>query len=160
MGNKLIKKSFITIIIVMISLFITSIISAKRSNNYGDFDNVEYVRNYDGDTITFNIIGVHPLLGEKISIRVLGVDTPEIRGKCTKEKYRAQDAKFLVETMCRSAKVIKLKNVGRGKYFRILADVYCDGISVADKLIEDGFAVRYDGGTKIDWCEKVDNPIE
>ena len=45
------------------------------------------------------------------------------------------------------------KNVKRGKYFRILADVYADGVSVADELIKNDFAVKYDGGTKIDWCK-------
>ena len=42
---------------------------------------VRYVRNYDGDTITFDIDGLHSIVGKNISVRVLGIDTPEIRGK-------------------------------------------------------------------------------
>jgi len=34
-----------------------------------------------------------------------------------------------------------------------LADVYVDGISIADELLKGGYAVKYDGGTKIDWCK-------
>ncbi|MGB5686829.1 MAG: hypothetical protein WBM35_13520 [Candidatus Electrothrix sp.] len=46
-----------------------------------------------------------------------------------------------------------MKNVQRGKYFRILADVQADRKYVADILIKMGLAVRYDGGTKgFDWC--------
>ena len=42
----------------------------------------------------------------------------------------------------------------RGKYFRIVADVYADGVSLTDKLIKSGYAVPYDGGTKAkDWCK-------
>jgi len=42
----------------------------------------------------------------------------------------------------------------RSKYFRIAADVYVDGESLADILIDSGMAIRYDGGKKIkDWCE-------
>jgi len=151
MRIKLDVTGCIIVVLVLFWLF-SSFVEAKPI--YGNFDNVEYVRNYDGDTITVNIKGVHPLLGEKINIRVLGIDTPEIRGKCANEKFRAQDAKFLVETMCRTAKKIESKNIGRGKYFRILADVYCDGVSIADTLINNGFAVKYDGGTKIGWCEE------
>lgn len=33
---------------------------------------VKYVRNYDADTVTFNIPKVHPLLGKKVNIRVSG----------------------------------------------------------------------------------------
>jgi endonuclease YncB( thermonuclease family) len=42
----------------------------------------------------------------------------------------------------------------RGKYFRIVADVYADNQSLADELIKNNLAVRYNGGTKVkDWCK-------
>jgi len=51
------------------------------------------------------------------------------------------------------AKVVELRNLQRGKYFRIVADVYADGINVGDQLINEGLAVPYDGGRKTkDWC--------
>jgi len=138
------------IIVITILICCTNIWAGET---FGNFDNVEYVKNYDGDTITFNIKNVHPLLGKKINIRVSGIDTPEIRGKCIKEKFRAQDAKFFVENMCRSAKKIDLRNISRGKYFRILADVYCDDVSISKKLIDNQLAVIYNGGKKISWCD-------
>ncbi len=61
-----------------------------------DFPNVTYHRCYDGDTCTFTLPGVHPLFGEKISVRIAGIDTPEIRGKCEQEKALAKKARDLV----------------------------------------------------------------
>ena len=98
--------------------------------------------------------GLYPIIGEKISIRVNGIDTPEIRGKCEKEKYDAQQAQQMVADILKDADQIVLRNMERGKYFRIAADVIVDGENLADILIEAGMAVRYDGGKKTHkWCE-------
>ncbi len=97
--------------------------------------------------------GLHPIIGEKINIRVNGIDTPEIRGKCEKEKYDAKQAKEMVTDILKDAEQITLKNMERGKYFRIAADVIVDGENLADVLVEAGMAVRYDGGKKTHkWC--------
>ena len=124
-----------------------------HAKSYGDIAGAVYVRNYDGDTITFNLPGLHPIIGEKISIRVNGIDTPEIRGKCEKEKYDAVQAKEMVADILKGAEQITLKNLERGKYFRIAADVYVDDENLADMLIEAGMAVTYSGGKKAyKWC--------
>ena len=97
--------------------------------------------------------GLHPIIGEKISIRVNSIDTPEINGKCEKEKCDAQQAKEMVADILKDAGQIVLKNIERGKYFRIAADVIVDGENLADMLVEAGIAVRYDGGKKTHkWC--------
>ena len=60
----------------------------------------------------------------------------------------------MVADILKDAEQITLKNMERGKYFRIAADVIVDGESLADMLIEAGRAVRYDGGKKTHkWCE-------
>ena len=129
---------------------------ALSFTTYGKFKNVEYVKNYDGDTITVNIKNVHPLLGEKINIRVAGIDTPELRGKCVEEKNLANQAKAFVWRKMVSAKKIHLLNTRRGKYFRIVADVEIDKQSLADLLLAEGMAVPYEGGTKSkDWCNQI-----
>ena len=139
-------------------VFIFSIVllfaSSVYAKSFGDYEGAIYLRNYDGDTITFNLPDLHPIVGEKIAIRVNGIDTPEIRGKCDKEKYDAQQAKDMVTDILKDAKQITLKNMERGKYFRIAADVIVDEENLADMLIEAGIAVRYDGGKKMkNWCE-------
>ena len=128
--------------------------SPAQAKSFGSYEGAEYIRNYDGDTITFALPSLHPIIGEKISIRVNGIDTPEIKGKCEKEKYDAQQAKEMVADILKDAEQITLKNLERGKYFRITADVIVDGENLADVLIEAGMAVKYDGGKKAHkWCE-------
>ncbi len=121
--------------------------------SYGDFNDVQFVRNYDGDTITVDIAGLHPLIGKKISVRIDGIDTPEIRGKCEKEKALASKAKRFVEGALTKAKRVDLINVRRGKYFRIVARVVVDEQDFAESLIANGLGVKYDGGHRQDWCQ-------
>jgi len=149
--------TILSILIVMVIYIFTPTLSFAKS--YGDYQGAVYVRNYDGDTVTFDLPGLHPIIGDKISIRVNGIDTPEIRGKCEQEKYSAEQAKEMVADILKDAETITLKNITRGKYFRIMADVFVDGESLADELIEAGMAVPYDGGTKThNWCEERGGP--
>jgi micrococcal nuclease len=87
-----------------------------------------------------------------MSIRINGIDTPELRGKCAKDKQLARKAKQFTVEHLRAAKSITLKNIKRGKYFRLIADVYIDGISLGDLLIRHEHAVKYIGKTKKQWC--------
>ena len=118
------------------------------------FLKVVYRSCYDGDTCRFDLPGIHPLFGENIPVRLAGVDTPEIRGRCAKEKRLALDARDRVRKLLADAQRIDLRDVARGKYFRIVARIEVDGIDLAEFLIDRDLAVRYDGGTKEkDWCE-------
>ncbi|MBH0050672.1 thermonuclease family protein [Pseudoalteromonas sp. SWYJZ19] len=124
-----------------------------KNKNHGTLIVETVTSIYDGDTFRANIAGLHSLIGERIGIRVAGVDTPEMRGKCKQEKDLARQAKQVTVEALRSAKVIELRNTKRGKYFRIVADVYVDGKNLTDILISSGLGVAYDGGTKAkDWC--------
>jgi micrococcal nuclease len=109
---------------------------------------------YDGDSFRVNINGWPDIIGKGIPIRVLGVDAPEMRGKCEAEKILARQAKQHTVALLRSGKMIELKNTQRGKYFRILANVIIDGMSLADSLIKNGLARRYDGGKRGGWCDE------
>ena len=81
---------------------------------------------------------------------MLGVDAPELRGKCKSEKVAARKAKQHTVELLRSGKVIELRNMRRGKYFRILANVFIDDNSLADSLISKGLARPYAGGARLD----------
>ena len=98
--------------------------------------NVPWIRAYYTKQSKNILSGLHPIIGEKISIRVNGIDTPEIKGKCEKEKYDAKQAQQLVTDILKDAEKIELKNMERGKYFRIAADVIVDGESLGDLLVE------------------------
>ena len=138
----------------VISLFSQSVNAGIDDKNFGTLKVSSISSIYDGDTFRAIIKDVHPLLGERIGIRVSGVDTPEIRGKCKLEKSLAKKAKKFTVNFLRSSKKIELRNVTRGKYFRIVADVYGDGRNLTKLLIRSGHAVKYDGGKKSkDWCK-------
>ena len=140
----------------IVILFILSVqyTFASCEHDANNFRCVEFVKNYDADTVTFNINGIHPLLGNKINVRVLGVDTPELRTSNQCEKTKARDAQKLVASLFKNAKRIDLINVQRDKYFRILAAVEIDGKSLTDYLLKNGLAYNYYGATKkkMDWC--------
>lgn len=112
----------------------------------------EIVSIYDGDTFKIDLAGVHPLFGDDVSVRLFGVDTPEMRGSEDRVKVLAKKARNLTEQALMGAEKIELKNPQRGKYFRIIADVYVDGKSLAALLMKAGLGKAYDGeGAKPVW---------
>ncbi|MGZ3768125.1 MAG: thermonuclease family protein [Bdellovibrio sp.] len=121
---------------------------------------VKIIKNYDGDTLTADIPNVPALIGKNISVRVLGIDTPEIKTKDSCEKEAGRIARNLVTATVKRAKNIELHNVQRDKYFRILADVIVDGQSLKYILLKNNLAYEYDGGTKkhLDWCKVLRRP--
>lgn len=140
-------------IVALISLFFLYACSCSFSVNTYDFDHVEYVRNYDGDTIYVNIPTLPPIFGKNIPIRVYGVDTPEIKGRCVKEKQLAWVARSYVHNLLSHAKHISLRDMQRGKYFRIVARVIVDGKDLSKLLLQKKLATPYFGGTKHNpWC--------
>jgi len=107
---------------------------------------------YDSDTFRVNIDSLPPIVGKNIPIRVNGIDTPEIRGKCKYEKNLALEARDFVGVKLANAKEIKLTNLQRGKYFRVVANVVVDGVSLEQELLDNELAYEYDGGKKLSWC--------
>ena len=141
------------IVVLLLPLLLCNTLHSY-AESYGNYQGAIYLQNYDGDTIRFNLPGYPPIAGKDIRVRVNGIDTPEIKGKCKKEKYEAQQARDMVADILKGAEKITLRNMKRGKYFRIAADVIIDGENLADVLIEAGMAIKYDGGKKTHkWCE-------
>lgn len=116
------------------------------------------IKVYDGDTITIASklpFEYSPLY--RLSVRLNGIDTPEIKGKCIseEEKEAAKNARDFVSHMILN-KYVSLENIETEKYGRILADVYIDDIHINDLLLKERYAVKYNGGTKIkpsSWLE-------
>ena len=99
-----------------------------------------------------NIDSLPPIVGKNIPIRLNGVDTPEIQGKCQYEKDLALKARDFVRNKLANAKEVKLTKLQRGKYFRVVADVMIDGVSLEQELLDNELAYKYTGGKKSSWC--------
>lgn len=141
-------------VLAVLSVLMVSIVQAA-DKRFGDVMVSEVTSIYDADTFRVNIKGWPDIIGQHMSIRVLGVDAPEIRGKCEAEKIAARKAKQFTVQALRAAHAIELRNIKRGKYFRILADVYIDGKSLAQALISANHARVYDGGARAGWCVQL-----
>lgn len=136
---------------ILIVLIILACFGAAKQKQYGTIIVDEVIRVYDGDTFYANIWQWPPILGRNIGIRVNGIDTPEMRGSTPEIKKLAVKAKKLAEKTLRQSKTIVLKNIKRGKYFRVVADVECDGKDLGQLIIDANLAKPYDGGTKQQW---------
>ena len=106
------------------------------------------IKVYDGDTITIASklpFNESPLY--RLSVRLNGIDTPEIKGKTEDEKLAAKQTRDAVAALILN-KYVTLKNIQTEKYGRILADVYYGELCINEWLIKERYAVKYDGGTK------------
>lgn len=127
--------------------------SAFAGGNYGAFVVKKINSVYDGDTFRANLTSGHPIISNNIRIRLSGIDTPEIKGKCWREKQLAIKARNHLKNELERGEKIVLKNVKRGKYFRIIADVYIDGKNINKEMISKKLAYSYHKGRKNDWCQ-------
>lgn len=148
---KLVNRKASTAPFFLLLLFSLNAFAGPKT--YGSVYISEVRSIYDGDTFKANIDGWPKIIGQSISIRINGIDTPEMRSKCKKEKDLARKAKKFTVAMLRNAKQIQLRNIKRGKYFRIIADVYADNVSVGQQLLDHKLAYRYKGKTKKSWCD-------
>lgn len=105
------------------------------------------IKVYDGDTITIatKIHEMSPVY--RFSVRLNGIDTPEIKTHSTTEKKLAIKAKEFLSGMILD-KIVELKNISIEKYGRLMADVYFEGCSMNSLMIESGYAIEYNGGKK------------
>ncbi len=126
----------------------------------------------DGDTLE---VRVHIWLGQDLNIRVrlAGIDAPELKGKCDREKDLARRARaYLLARLDPAdsgvgakagagagagAGEIRLREVRYGKFAgRVLARVETlDGTDLGQDLIAAGLARPYDGRRRASWCAQA-----
>ena len=109
----------------------------------------------DGDTFRARV-SLWPDLTMETSIRIAGIDTPELRGKCPQEKKLATEAREALTALLKGHTVF-LSHVEPDKYGgRFVGVVHtADGVDVARELLKRGLAATYSGaGSKHNWCAK------
>jgi len=110
----------------------------------------------DGDTIDVTIdLGFD--LSKKERVRVAGIDTPEKRTRNLEEKALGLDATAWIKEHLEGAingdddLIIRTElDGGVGKYGRLLGWLYIGDaiVSLNERMIDEGYAWAYDGGTK------------
>lgn len=103
---------------------------------------LQMCRAVDGDTIR---------CGEQ-RVRLLGLDAPELRGRCEAERRLAQAATERLAGLVEEG--VRLQTTGQDRFGRALAIVRDPrGEDVADVLIREGLARPYHGrGPREGWC--------
>lgn len=88
----------------------------------------------------------------EVSVRLRGVDTPELRGKCASEKAAAAKARDWLAAVAVGG--VLLHDIGPDKYAsRVDARVVAaDGRDLAAGLIAAGLARAYAGEKREGWC--------
>lgn len=89
------------------------------------------IKVYDGDTLTI----LHN--GEKIKVRLYGIDAPE-----SNQNYGKEATSHLL-TLCPIGSNATLKIKDKDKYNRIVGIVFCNGIDVNANQVENGLAWAY-----------------
>ena len=108
------------------------------------------IRVVDGDTVDVDIdLGFGVWLHNE-RVRIQGIDTPESRTRDKVEKrfglLAKEELKVLLDDD--NVKLITMKYDAKGKFGRILGELWCFNTNVNEKMIEEHHAVRYTGQSK------------
>lgn len=117
----------------------------------------EITRVIDGDTVEIAVDFLPSPLPPKLSIRVMGIDTPEKapRAQCNSEAALAKKASAFTKDAVANALEVDVVILKWDKYGgRVLGEVYLDHQSLAQSLISAGLARPYKGEAKQSWCEE------
>lgn len=127
--------------------------------DYGSVTVGEVVSFQDGDTLTVSVHDWPPVIGERIKIRLRGIQAPERRSRCdtdaekVREKELAADARIYLVERLRGAESVELRHIERGSFFRLVADVYADGQNIGQEMLTRGLAIPYaEGEAGQAWC--------
>lgn len=102
----------------------------------------------DGDTVDMRCAGT-----AVFRARLTGFDTPEIFSpRCSAEKRLGLSGKARLAQLVAQARSLDAVLGRYDRYGRRLVRLSLDGTDVAQTLVSEGYAVRYNGGRRIDWC--------
>ena len=115
----------------------------------------------DGDTIEVRAV---IWLGQVVRtrVRLAGIDAPELRGKCARERALAERARayLLARVGGEDRAWVRLRDIRYGKYAgRVLARVEtAGGEDLGRGLMAAGLARPYAGRARVSWCEEAGAP--
>jgi len=106
----------------------------------------------DGDTFVGDA-QIWPGHSLRVTVRIRGIDAPEIRSRCAAEAASARQARAALAAMLAEGPVT-LTAIAGGKYYgRVIADVAAGPVAaVGAVLLSDGHVRAYAGGRRTPWC--------
>ena len=114
--------------------------------------NVTIAKVVDGDTVDVDIDLGFGMVYKKQRVRMLGIDTPESRTRDLVEKKFGKASKKHLKGLLESAETITLISHDKGKFGRILGELFVHTeetrVNVNEKMIADHHAVPYTGENK------------
>lgn len=130
-----------------------------------NFSYGKVIKVYDGDTITVGTYLSNSNIAYQFQVRLMGVDTPELR---TRDKIEKQAGLFVRDRLREllMEQIVKIDIEGMDKYGRILGNIYVSNIGddnttylhVNQWLLDNNYAYPYQGKTKLDkdWSHLVE----
>ena len=107
----------------------------------------EYLENYDGDSLDIRLdLGFG--ISKDITVRLHGVDTPELRGGEDLTKRAAAYARDKASEFLSGKNLLYRSVEWAGKYGRAVGDIEADGASLAHYLLDNRLGLAYDGGNR------------
>ena len=158
------KPIFFIITLIFVVLFGSMVFAQSKKEQELELPNTNQLNNQyriirviDGDTLKIYAPFLPDPLPKILGLRIHHIDTPEkgSRAKCSQENILSAKATRFVKILLSNAKDVQVELHKWGKYGgRVIGDVKVDGVYLSNILVDNGYAVWYDGGTKTkDWCK-------
>ncbi len=127
----------------MSKIIITTILLVLNYPNFAMINN-------QSDIILASYKSLYIIDGDSVSIktRIQGIDTPEMKQKCTKYPNYVIDCGLLAKNHLRkilnnTKGELKIKVLGIDKYNRLLVKINKGATNIAEKMVADGMAFSY-----------------
>ena len=114
---------------------------------------VSVTRVVDGDTVDVDIDLGFGMTYKKQRVRMKGIDTPESRTRDLEEKKFGLASKEFLKGQLKDQE-IELVSHDKGKFGRILGEIYSFDTNINDKMVEECHAVGYHGQSKEEIAEE------
>ncbi len=145
------KIAFLAAIALLIAFFYPQ--SPETTGLSGAAADCRITHVIDGDTVDLKCQGT-----QTERIRILGYDTPETYyADCPAEKRLGDQATEYLRALAANTPVTKVERTRKDQYDRTLARIALGGQDLADIMVAENLAVRYNGGQRINWCNRLAN---
>lgn len=115
------------------------------------------VKVYDADTIQV-VFNLYNKKYYRFKCRLNRIDSPEIKSNNALEKEKAKISRDMLKKRILN-KIVTIKCLEFDKYGRVLIELYQNNYNLNDWLLNNHYAIKYDGGAKVIWTYNLLNKI-